>query len=155
MCPACTSRMAADVLPLAGTYGYRPLANHDWLPAFEAARANLAPGARFLDVGCGLGVKVLRAASAGLDAWGLELRPRYAELARKLGAQVIDGDARQWDGYGEFDCVFLFHLLRDYEPELDLERQVAGAMRPGTVLMLFGVWRPEWEVLGPNCWRVP
>jgi SAM-dependent methyltransferase len=139
---------------LAETYGYIPLPKQEWAPSFEAARL-ATPGQRFLDVGCGTGTKVLRAQRAGFDAWGLEIRPRYAALARRLGAQVIDGDARVWAGYADFDVVFLFHLLKEYDAEADLERRVMCLMRSGALLILYGVVEVAWEAVGPHVWMKP
>ena len=139
-------------------YGYVPLPNKEWRPSFEAARSFLATGARFLDLGCGVGTKVLRAQRSGLDAWGLELRPRYVRIAHKLGAQVIEGDARKViDVIEDFDCVYLFHLLVDVEAEKALEQRTMTLMRPGSLLILYGVLlNPfDWAEIGPHVWCKP
>lgn len=147
--------IAFDVADHSDCYGYIPLPRKEWDPSFAAARAHLGadPGS-FLDIGCGTGTKVLRANRAGFDAWGLEIRPRYAALARKLGAQVIDGDAREYVDYHLYSCVFLFHPL--IEGEADLEQKVMELMAPGAVLILYGSELPRhWPEVGEHCWVKP
>jgi ubiquinone/menaquinone biosynthesis C-methylase UbiE len=56
-------------------------------------------GLRVLDVGCGQGIDMMRYATAGAQATGIDLTPRHVELARShlaamgLSATIVGGDA--------------------------------------------------------------
>lgn len=140
-------------------YGYIPLPSKEWNPSFEAALSQLRPMSLFLDVGAGTGAKCIRACRAGLNAYGIEINPRYVAIAKKLGASVLQADAREYPYYGMYDCVFLFHLLQDVEEEIELEHKVMAHMKSGALLILYGVvlWEldRDWINVGEHCWRKP
>ncbi len=95
-------------------------------------RANGCNG-RFLDVGCGIGTKLLLARFLGWgDVTGIELRPEYGEVARRLcpEADVFVADAFEWDGYGEFDVVFMYRPCIPDDLERHLEDRVLSLMKP-------------------------
>lgn len=144
---------------MEGTYGYIPLPNKEFLPSLTAAYEYLGPSARFIDVGCGVGTKVIRASRLGWDAYGIEINPRFVRLAQRFGAAAIEADARTWNGYADFDCVFMFHLLTDVDQERELEYKVMEAMKPGALLILYGIINPRidegWEEIGFHVWRKP
>jgi len=58
--------------------------------------AELGPGLRVLDVGCGAGTVLERAVAAGADAVGIDLSPQMAAAAhaRVPGADVLTADAQ-------------------------------------------------------------
>ncbi len=63
-------------------------------PDLAVIAANVAPGARVLDVGCGDGA--LMAAlrdERGVDARGLEIDPDNVAAAMARGLSVVQGDA--------------------------------------------------------------
>lgn len=96
---------------------------------------------RFLDVGCGGGVKVLMARAFFERCEGIELDPGYAEAARRLlaglapAARVHETDALTFEGYGDYEVVYFYKPIREPEPLRDLERRIAAQARPGTVLI--------------------
>ncbi|MFQ5623313.1 MAG: class I SAM-dependent methyltransferase [Paracoccaceae bacterium] len=97
---------------------------------------------RFLDVGCGGGVKVLLAAGFFGRADGLEYDPAYARAARGLfsaaGADsctVIEGDALSFGNYRDYDVVYFFKPMSDPEKLAALEERVVSGVRPGTILV--------------------
>lgn len=69
-------------------------------PVLLAAAIPARPGQAVLDLGCGVGAALfcLGARIPGLDLWGLELQPEYAQLARTnarlagLTARIETGD---------------------------------------------------------------
>ncbi len=77
--------------------GYRAATD----PVLLAAACAAKPGDRVLDLGCGAGAAALCLATRvpGVQLWGLEVQPDYADLAIKNAArnavpmQVITGDA--------------------------------------------------------------
>ncbi|MEP3334149.1 methyltransferase [Sedimentitalea sp.] len=58
-------------------------------PVVLAATVNASPGQAVLDLGCGAGAAALCLAARvqGLDLWGVELQPLYADLARRNGME--------------------------------------------------------------------
>lgn len=137
-------------------YGYEPLPLAPFIAALEIARS-LIPNGRFLDVGCGIGTKLLLAHYLGwADVTGVELRPEYAGPARRLmpEATIVEADAFGWDGYNEFDVVYSYRLCVPDDLEIALEERIASLCRPGTLLILpMGLTKPGVSV-APDVWRV-
>jgi len=97
---------------------------------------------RFLDVGCGGGVKVLLAAGFFDAADGLEYDPGYAAAARDLFAataatrcRAIRGDALAFRDYGDYDVVYFFQPMSDRDNLRAMEDRIVPQVRPGTVLI--------------------
>jgi SAM-dependent methyltransferase len=97
---------------------------------------------RFLDIGCGGGVKLLLAAEIFDAVAGLEFDPGYVACARKmlasLGADaslVMQGDARDFGDYADYDVLYFYQPMASTAGLLELERRVTQTARPGTVLM--------------------
>jgi len=110
--------------------------------AYRVVRAQRrVPPVRFLDVGCGGGVKVLMAESLFERCEGIELDPGYAAAARRLldvlapAAGVREADALTFEGYGDYEVVYFYKPFRDAAPLMDLERRIAARARPGTLLI--------------------
>ena len=58
-------------------------------------KLRLQPGMRFLDIGCGWGSLVMRAAQRGAQALGITLsRPQYEEAQRRIAAAGLTANAR-------------------------------------------------------------
>jgi SAM-dependent methyltransferase len=98
--------------------------------------------ARFLDVGCGAGLKVVTAIEFFPCSDGLEYDPGYARAAQSLfGAmglgqcRVIEGDAMAFEGYDDYDVVYFYRPMRDLDATRALEARIAVAVRPGTILI--------------------
>ena len=117
---------------------------------------------KFLDVGCGIGTKVLLAQHFGCDAYGLEINPKYVEVARKVLAggggfeawsetmrrrrsvakHIIEADALTFD-YSPYDIIYFYCPQRHVEDgkggrktlERRLEQRILDTATPGTVVM--------------------
>ncbi|WP_108263175.1 class I SAM-dependent methyltransferase [Mangrovicoccus ximenensis] len=124
-----------------------PLAQSLFLREVHAAKRCLAvlkPGerTRFLDVGCGAGLKVISAAPYFDRCAGLEYDPGYAALAAQLfralphdRCRAIQGDALAWERYGDHDVIYFFRPMRDDALLAQMERRIAAQVPPGTLLI--------------------
>lgn len=122
----------------------------DLEPAAEhvVGLAELHPGERVLDLGCGTGNAALRAARAGADVTGIDTAPRLLEVAReRLAADELDGSFVVGDAQtlpfrdGEFDAVLsVFAVIF----AADAERALSEAMRVLSPAgrLLISVWLP-------------
>jgi ubiquinone/menaquinone biosynthesis C-methylase UbiE len=101
----------------------------------------LPKGANVLDVGCGTGEHLRRAARQGLKPSGIEPAPAMLEFARR---NVPDADIRQGVATelpyknGEFDLVIMVEVLR-YLDRTDTETALKEAhrvLKPGGLLLV-------------------
>lgn len=101
---------------------------------------DLPPGARILDVGCGPGRHALALAEHGYAVTGIDVAPRFIELAREAAKErgvtpsFFECDAREMPFVDEFDAVIsicqgAFGLMAD-DDALILKR-MAEAAKPG------------------------
>lgn len=121
------------------------------------AMTGLAPGSRVLDVGCGPGRHSLELARRGHRVHGVDISPRFVELAAAaavdegLDATFAVADARELGLAGEFDlalslCQGAFGLTagpgadREALPRMELDEPVlagmATAVRPGGTVVV-------------------
>lgn len=123
------------------------------LPAFTALLYEAipeAPGENFLEVGCGPGAKMLVAQEIFcLDAHGIDRVPEYVAAAREMFLDAEVADAWTWEGYGDYDLVWLNRPFRDPSREYSLEQRVMATMAPGAVLMCANLEYPP-----PSSWPV-
>lgn len=122
--------------------------------------AGLAPGERLVDLGCGDGRVLVRAAEGfGAKVTGVELDPRLAEVAREvLLAAGLDGDVVEGnfdDVAIDADVVFAFlspATLQRLQPRLE-------ALAAGTRVVTTGYAVPGWvpHDVGDRCflYRIP
>jgi SAM-dependent methyltransferase len=105
----------------------------------------LPAGARILDVGCGPGRHALELAARGYAVTGIDISPRFLEIARteaanrELQVAFFECDARQMPFADEFDAVISicqggFGLMGD-DDALILKR-MAEAAKPGSAVAL-------------------
>jgi phosphoethanolamine N-methyltransferase len=119
------------------------------------AGLKLAPGARVLDVGCGLGGSAfVMAAEFGLRVDGIDLSRNMLRLAqRKLDAKDLSGEvALQWGDCLELDCAQRYDAV--YSRDVFLH--IADKQR--LFARLFAALRPAGKLLftdyccGPQPW---
>jgi SAM-dependent methyltransferase len=105
----------------------------DWALALE-------PGARVLDLGCGIGRHAIGVARRGHRVTGLDFNAHYLAIAaaeaQAAGLTVTwrQGDMRELPFDGEFDAVYSFFTSFGYYSDSENERVLAGvarALRPG------------------------
>ena len=129
-----------------GAYADIGLPQSKFMALVHAAhRVCLAQGRdemRFLDVGCGMGLKLVSAAEAFDAVAGIELDAGYAARARDFVAvadlaksQVVEADARHFEHYSHFNIIYLFRPLEDAVAMAGLERYIAESVDAGTLFM--------------------
>lgn len=130
--------MANCPKPVPGetNHGFIPLPCRTFIDIMIEAFITLGktPGKRFLDVGCGIGTKVLLA-KAFFDSHGIEIEDRSVGVAQIIGADnVIKGDCLTYDKYDEFDFLYFFRPIRDFDKEAEFENRIHDQMKPGAVI---------------------
>lgn len=98
-----------------GAFQYIPLYTSAFLSQMVQAltmftKANPGKWPTFIDVGCGIGTKVLLAQACGTNAWGIELNRKYVEVARSrhiAPKQIIHGNALKHD-YSAYDIIYFY-----------------------------------------------
>lgn len=114
---------------------------HDHAFVLEQAR-RLSPTCRLLDVGCGTGVLLEKALTAGLDAYGVDSSQDMVEVARRrVGVERIRVQRMQEiSEVSAYDLVCLvswpIHYCESEEELSDVIRRCRRSLRPGGVLLL-------------------
>lgn len=110
--------------------------------------AEVAPGTRVLDVGCGTGRWLRRYLSLGLDATGVDATSQMLRAARTRGttAPLVAGEANHLPfGDGEFDAVsdvtVIQHIPATQQPQALLE--MTRVLKPGGRMILFELIRGD------------
>jgi SAM-dependent methyltransferase len=155
----------SDLAKDAGCYADIPLSCQEFLAhchaAFRVALAQKRPRPlRFLDVGCGGGIKVLLAAEIFDNSHGFDLDPAYVEAAEAMLSQldaphceVSQGDALRFEDYGAYDVIYFYQPMSDDTQLEVLEARIVEHARPGTILIApYLRWFQRAEAL--NCGRV-
>jgi len=86
---------------------------------------------RLLDVGCGNGVFLQRAAQAGWDVKGIEPDARAVDAARRTGLDVIEGTLDSVGDLGMFDVITASHVIEHVHDPSAFLRQIFERLRPG------------------------
>ncbi len=121
-------------------------------------------GSRLLEVGCGIGSRMLVAQEIfGLDVSGFDRVDEYVAQAVKLNLNVWVDDALAFAGYGNYDVLWFNRPFRDPVPQRELEAKVWDAMAPGAVVICANLEAPpprawmtvldDWEVRRGIWWK--
>ena len=97
----------------------------------------------FLDVGCGVGLKVLQAAQVFEISQGLEYDNTRVVVADALiqrlhrpEDKVFQADALTYNGYAGFDVIYAYKPLSLSDLLIQMETRIIEHAKPGTVLVL-------------------
>jgi precorrin-6B methylase 2 len=100
---------------------------------------------RFLDVGCGGGIKVLAATTCFDLCDGLEYEKstvttgrRLLELLKLEQCKLIHGDALEFLNYQDYDVIYCHKPMMNVERMVEMEERIISQARPGTVLLTAG-----------------
>jgi SAM-dependent methyltransferase len=131
-------------------YDYIPLYAFEFFMVLagitERAQFPKRPKPRFVDVGCGMGSKVIAARALGYQATGIEYNAALVEKAAQINGisrasrshcRIVVADALKCD-YHEYDVVFVFRPLFDYSAEKELEERLIRQMPVGGFI-IFGM----------------
>jgi SAM-dependent methyltransferase len=130
-----------------GCFSDIPLPHSAFLSHVHAAHRTLLAQrlgrpTRFLDVGCGGGLKVLSASKFFDRADGLEFDPSYVTAAQNLfdrssvgTCRVIQGDGLIYQDYDKYDVIYFYRPMRDNDLLDQLEHQIINVARPGTLII--------------------
>jgi trans-aconitate methyltransferase len=94
-----------------------------------------------LELGCGLGTKLLIASWAGIqNITGIESNPQYAAIADEMvrtayiNAKILAMDIRDFKQYHLYDIIYSYSPLR-LEPERSFIEQLRTKMKKGATLI--------------------
>jgi SAM-dependent methyltransferase len=97
---------------------------------------------RFVDVGCGGGMKVLLAAEMFEQAEGYDFDPNYVAAAKKAVVQmnlqrcrIFEANALSFEEYENYDVIYFYQPMSDSNGLEVLEERIARQARPGTILI--------------------
>lgn len=116
----------------------------------------------FLEVGCGLGLKLLAAQEQFASVTGIEYDPRRAAAAQAMmdrahlhlteadhaaspwlrgtapqsRSVVHAGDALDFADYGSFDVIYAYRPIADHAMRTRLEQRIISEARPGTLMIM-------------------
>lgn len=92
---------------------------------------------KLVDVGCGVGTKLLIARQFGFQCYGIELNEDLVRVARNLiypSSNIKHADALKED-YSAYDAIYFYCPIRDPRLEAKLERQIIATAKPGTLII--------------------
>lgn len=111
------------------------------------ATLKLKPGARVLDIPCGIGRHSIELARRGFRMTGAELKPEYITLARAsadatgVDVRFLINDMREFVSSDRFDAAFCYFGSFGYFSEADnlrFVRAVSAALEPGGRFLIEG-----------------
>lgn len=99
---------------------------------------------RFVDVGCGIGSKLLIASDilGGFEICGIEYSKEYVKVANQLISHtyefrrpyVIEFNALELD-YTSFDVIYFYCPLINVEKQMALEERIFRTAKPGAIIV--------------------
>ncbi len=120
------------------------------------ARVRGNPGARVLEVGCGMGTESLWLGMQGADITGVDVRPdrlavakaRHAvledQLARSLSCKFLGRSLLDLPGDEKFDFIWMEQTFHHLEPRAQAVEKIAELLKPGgeVVISEANAWNP-------------
>ncbi|MGB7291986.1 MAG: class I SAM-dependent methyltransferase [Thermodesulfobacteriota bacterium] len=118
-------------------------------------------GKKLLDVGCGVGVDLVRFAKRGAIVTGIDLADRAIQLARKnLELHGVKGELLVMDGEemsfkeNSFDVVFVHGVLGYTNDPMRMTNEVHRVLKPGGEAILMVYHRNSWLFFGAELFGV-
>jgi 2-polyprenyl-3-methyl-5-hydroxy-6-metoxy-1,4-benzoquinol methylase len=109
-----------------------------WQLQWPLIQTVFKPGARVLEVGCGLGLVGARLKSLGAEVWAVEPDPDQAAFARQyFGLEVVPLHFEDISfGAQHFDLILASHVIEHFPDPLAFLRQLRATAQPHTWLFL-------------------
>lgn len=108
-------------------------------------------GKRLLEVGCGIGIDLVRFAKNGAIVTGIDLADEAIELAKKnFELHSVSGDLRTMNGENlrfseeSFDVVFVHGVLQYTHDPIRMTREIQRVLKPGGEAILMVYNRYSW-----------
>ena len=144
----------------ADWYDWISLPLSTYMHGMRTIRAYCGPGRhRYLEIGSGIGTKLVLAHALGYHATGIEHHAPYVEVSRRLAPHcpVIQGDATRQDGaYSSADIIYNYSIATDQDHHAQINRMIADRMAPGA--LYFTTRHPypdQLEPIAENVWIKP
>jgi ubiquinone/menaquinone biosynthesis C-methylase UbiE len=109
---------------------------------WEAIKDFIPKGAKFLDVGCGAGYAMRKAAELGCDCYGVDPDPgghgvgRY-DAQSTSGLRIVKGEAEALPFEDNaFDVVYCSHVLEHVKDELQSLKEMKRVLKPEGTLII-------------------
>lgn len=120
-----------------------PFSISNFLSIIIDAYGLLGEGKKFLDVGCGSGMKT-KMANLLFDTCGIDIDPECVSFAQKIGNDVELQDALEYKNYGDFDLIYFYSPFKNDDLQRQLEDTIRNQMRTETLIApIFSVY--DWE----------
>lgn len=136
----------SDAAEALGCFPDIPLGSADFTAhahaAYRVALAQHRRAPRFLDVGCGGGMKMLLASAFFDRAEGLDFDPAYVRAAQTAFSRMqvtrcraFEANALTFEGYADYEVIYFFQPMSDNDGLCALEDRILAKARPGTILI--------------------
>jgi trans-aconitate methyltransferase len=148
--------LPTELPPHSEFYSYISFDNAVFVRTLELVR-DLTEGRQFVDVGCGIGTKLVLAHVMGFAVTGIECREQYAATAHWVcpDAKIENADARGYWPYDAFDVVYMYRPIQSGEGQAALDAWIYERARPGALLVSDGSFAAQGAELltGAACER--
>lgn len=118
-----------------GGWNYIPYDSENFLKVLSYVLKKHPKIKSFLDVGCGAGDKVAIASKLVKKSCGIEYQQVYADYAKESGLDVECCNAFKYNGYGNFDIIYMYHPIMDDLLYKKLVKRILNHMKPGAILI--------------------
>jgi len=123
-----------------GNYAYLPFSHMTFFKGLKKIleeQGKKPKDVRFLDVGCGMGTKLILAQILKIGTvHGIEVNKNYAKIAQRLqGVTIHQMDAIKFKNYGQYDVIYLYHPIQNEKKSVGLDRLVRTEMNEDAVLL--------------------
>ena len=131
-----------------------------YLNGMRSIRAHLGPGRHhYLEVGSGIGTKLILAHALGHHATGIEHHQPYVQVSRRLAPHcpVIHANALDKDGaYHNADIIYNYSIATDQDQHHQINQLITHRMRRGAIYFTARHPQPDQlEPIAPNVWIKP